>query len=184
MLEDLAAVMISIWARARYLAPGNSRVKDIIECERERDGKAGQGWTDVVCYFGINNVCRVWSLGPKRDPTLFLLLFHHLTIHPSPPITMSSAPSFSEKAGLPDLIPTPSLLEPQPKSSSYLDAIAPLTNTWNRYSAWRESFGLPNPGSTEQLTKEVKGELVVDSLLRGRDAEPMPRRNVGNQLHI
>jgi mitochondrial import receptor subunit TOM40 len=67
-------------------------------------------------------------------------------------------PSFSEKDGLVDLqVPIPS--EQPPSKSAYLSAISPLTRAWNRYSEWRTSFDLPNPGSAEQLQKEVKGEL-------------------------
>jgi mitochondrial import receptor subunit TOM40 len=69
-------------------------------------------------------------------------------------------PSFSDKDGLVDLqVPAPS---EQPSSkSAYLNAISPLTNAWNRYSEWRTSFDLPNPGSTENLQKEVKGVFLV-----------------------
>jgi len=69
-------------------------------------------------------------------------------------------PPFSDKDGLVDLqVPTPS---EQPSSkSAYLNAISPLTNAWNRYSEWRTSFDLPNPGSTENLQKEIKGEFSV-----------------------
>ncbi|KAF7976315.1 hypothetical protein HWV62_5847 [Athelia sp. TMB] len=83
---------------------------------------------------------------------------------------MSSAPSFSGNTGLTTLPTAPSFQEP-PKSSSYLDALAPLTNTWNRYSAWRESFGLPNPGSTEGLQKEVKAVLATNFIFEGGRAD-------------
>jgi mitochondrial import receptor subunit TOM40 len=69
-----------------------------------------------------------------------------------------TSPSFSQKDGSLDLpAPAPSE-QPRPKSA-YFTAISPLTNAWNRYSDWRSSFGLPNPGTAEQLQKEVKGDL-------------------------
>ena len=30
----------------------------------------------------------------------------------------------------------------------------------DRYTAWRKSFGLPNPGAFEQLHKEVRGMMI------------------------
>jgi mitochondrial import receptor subunit TOM40 len=79
-------------------------------------------------------------------------------------------PPFSDKDGLVDLqVPTPS---EQPSSkSAYLNAISPLTNAWNRYSEWRTSFDLPNPGSTENLQKEVKATLATNFLFEGGRAD-------------
>lgn len=49
-------------------------------------------------------------------------------------------------------------------SSSYLDAFAALTHpvyrpiqsTYTRFEAWKEKFGLFQPGTTENMTREVK----------------------------
>jgi hypothetical protein len=43
---------------------------------------------------------------------------------------------------------------------SYLFPLQPLANVYGRYSAWRSSLGLPNPGTAENLQKEVKSELT------------------------
>jgi mitochondrial import receptor subunit TOM40 len=69
-----------------------------------------------------------------------------------------TSPSFSEKDGLVDL-PAHTQSELPPSKSAYLNVISPLTNAWNRYSEWRTGLGLPNPGTAEQLQKEVKGTL-------------------------
>lgn len=45
----------------------------------------------------------------------------------------------------------------------YLDAVAglfhpvagPVANTYNRFHGWKESMGLVNPGTVENVTKEV-----------------------------
>lgn len=71
-----------------------------------------------------------------------------------------TSPTFSEKDGSVNL-PIPTQLDTAPSKSSYLNAISPLTSAWNRYSEWRTSFGLPNPGSSEQLQKEVKGSFMA-----------------------
>jgi len=81
-----------------------------------------------------------------------------------------TAPSFSEKDGSLDLLdPVPS--EQAPLTSPYLNAISPLTNAWNRYSAWRTGFGLPNPGTVEQLQKEVKATLATNFMFEGGRAD-------------
>src|ERR1700722_19501575 len=67
-------------------------------------------------------------------------------------------PSFSQKDGQFDL-PVSVTSEHPPLQSAYFKAISPLTNACNRYSEWRSSFGLPNPGTVEQLQEEVKGDL-------------------------
>lgn len=66
---------------------------------------------------------------------------------------MASSPFPSEKSGLDD--PSPSLSQP-PKRSSYLSAISPLTSLYGRLAEWRKSLDLPNPGTVENLQKEVK----------------------------
>jgi mitochondrial import receptor subunit TOM40 len=81
-----------------------------------------------------------------------------------------TSPLFSEKDGLVNL-PVPAPSEPPPSKSAYLDAISPLTNAWNRYSEWRTSFGLPNPGQVEQLQKEVKATLATNFLFEGGRAD-------------
>ena len=53
--------------------------------------------------------------------------------------------------------------------SPYLDAVAslfhpmsgPVQNTYNRFHGWKESMGLVQPGTVENLTKEVSRECQV-----------------------
>ena len=50
--------------------------------------------------------------------------------------------------------------------SPYLDAVAsifhpvagPVMNTYGRFHGWKESMGLVQPGTVENLTKEVSRE--------------------------
>lgn len=59
----------------------------------------------------------------------------------------------SEKAS----VPAPTVFAP------YLDALSnvfhpiahPLINTNNKFNAWKESFGLVQPGTVEGLTREI-----------------------------
>lgn len=46
------------------------------------------------------------------------------------------------------------LVSAAPSSSSGM--FAPVTNIYNRLQAWRQSLDLPNPGTIENLQKEVK----------------------------
>ena len=65
-----------------------------------------------------------------------------------------STTSFTEKDGS-SIIPSSS---PQPSSSSstYFSSLTPLHNVYNKFSQWRASLGLSNPGTVENLQKEVK----------------------------
>ena len=44
-------------------------------------------------------------------------------------------------------------------SSPFASVVSPLTNAYGRLSQWKAAFGLTNPGTVENLTKEVKCEL-------------------------
>jgi mitochondrial import receptor subunit TOM40 len=46
----------------------------------------------------------------------------------------------------------------EPKKSTLFSAFSPLANAHARFSSWRTTLGLPNPGSVENLQKEVKSE--------------------------
>jgi hypothetical protein len=48
----------------------------------------------------------------------------------------------------------------EPSSPSFLPGLTPVRNFYNRFWAWREQRGLPNPGSAENLQKEVKGGFI------------------------
>jgi len=68
-------------------------------------------------------------------------------------------------------LPIPTQLDPTSLKSPYLNVISPLTNAWNYYSEWRKGFGLPNPGSSEQMQKEVKATLATNYLFEGGRAD-------------
>lgn len=61
-------------------------------------------------------------------------------------------------------VPGPTVIAP------YLDAVSsifhpiahPLINTNNRFAAWKESFGLVQPGTVEGLTREISRGLGDD----------------------
>jgi len=44
-------------------------------------------------------------------------------------------------------------------SSPFASVVSPLANVYDRLSQWRTALGLSNPGTVENLTKEVKCEL-------------------------
>ena len=44
------------------------------------------------------------------------------------------------------------------KSSTLFPVLSPFANAYSRFSGWRAALGLPNPGSVENLQKEVKSE--------------------------
>jgi hypothetical protein len=48
------------------------------------------------------------------------------------------------------------------KSSTHFPVFSPFANAYSRLSSWRAALGLPNPGSVENLQKEVKSEFFVD----------------------
>lgn len=58
---------------------------------------------------------------------------------------------------MPENTPSPSVLAP------YIDAVhglvhpvsGPILNTANRFHGWKENMGLVQPGTVENLTKEV-----------------------------
>jgi mitochondrial import receptor subunit TOM40 len=81
---------------------------------------------------------------------LQLKLFCEFVCSAGARISMASSVFPSEKLGLND--PSPS----QPHKTPYLAAISPLTSLFGRFSEWRKSLDLPNPGTVENLQKEVK----------------------------
>lgn len=64
---------------------------------------------------------------------------------------MASSPPLLTPVEPPQLSPYPL----QPTSSS------PLASLYNRFASWRSSLGLSNPGTVENLTKEVKSTSVM-----------------------
>ena len=48
---------------------------------------------------------------------------------------------------------------------SYFNPLSPLSNAYDRVQQWRADLGLPNPGTTENLQKEVRGMWGTTSTL-------------------
>jgi len=66
-------------------------------------------------------------------------------------LALMASPAFpSPKDAFTD--PSPSSAPQAPKSSAF----SPLTTAYSRFSQWRKSLDLPNPGTVENLQKEVK----------------------------
>jgi hypothetical protein len=47
------------------------------------------------------------------------------------------------------------------KSSTLFPVFSPFVNAYSRLSSWRAALGLPNPGTVENLQKEVKSEFFA-----------------------
>jgi mitochondrial import receptor subunit TOM40 len=47
------------------------------------------------------------------------------------------------------------------KSSASFPVFSPFVNAYSRLSGWRAALGLPNPGTVENLQKEVKSEFLL-----------------------
>lgn len=69
---------------------------------------------------------------------------------------MAAEPYSSEKAILIDPY-APSI--PTRTNISFFSPVAPFYNVYDRFSQWRTDLGLPNPGTVENLQKEVKGAV-------------------------
>jgi hypothetical protein len=44
-------------------------------------------------------------------------------------------------------------------SSPFASVVSPLAHVYDKFSLWKITLGLSNPGTVENLTKEVKCEL-------------------------
>ncbi|CAL1705039.1 unnamed protein product [Somion occarium] len=69
----------------------------------------------------------------------------------------------------------PSPLKPEASSSSspfpVLSTGSSFSNLYNRFSTWRKSLDLPNPGTIENLTKEVKSTHLTNFFFDGGRAD-------------
>ena len=65
-------------------------------------------------------------------------------------------------------------------SSPFASVVSPLTNVYDRFSRWRLSLGLPNPGTVENLTKEVKCELRFPCMYHALRPTPLPPRDTSS----
>jgi hypothetical protein len=66
--------------------------------------------------------------------------------------------SFAETRGTAD---TPSQSASEPRKSFFFRPFSPLANVYHRFAQWRTDLGLPNPGTVENLQKEVKGTMFA-----------------------
>lgn len=93
-----------------------------------------------------------------------------------------SAPSYPAYSPAPATLPVEKGVPPHPTSdvaSGYLAALYslvhpvahPLVNTYTRFEAWKDSFGLYQPGTAENLTKEIKQTHLTNFLFDGARAD-------------
>jgi len=78
--------------------------------------------------------------------------------------------AFPPVNGLADVASPPTPIVPpvvQPSKSAF----SSLTNIYSRFSAWRDSLGLPNPGTAENLQKEVKSTHLTNFIFDGARAD-------------
>jgi mitochondrial import receptor subunit TOM40 len=68
--------------------------------------------------------------------------------------------SLTEKPGAIDL---PSQSASEPRNSLFLRPFTPFANVYHRFAQWRTDLNLPNPGTVENLQKEVKGASFARS---------------------
>lgn len=54
-------------------------------------------------------------------------------------------------------------VHPTPVVPSYFNPVSPFFNAYDRFARWRADLGLPQPGTVENLQKEVKGKFVPSS---------------------
>ncbi|TDL27486.1 hypothetical protein BD410DRAFT_782573 [Rickenella mellea] len=78
------------------------------------------------------------------------------------------ASSSSSQGGLVELA-SPSL-QPQIKTP-LISYLGPAGHLYSRFSQWRTSIGLPNPGTVEGLQKEVKNTLLTNFFFDGARAD-------------
>ncbi|KAH0830585.1 eukaryotic porin-domain-containing protein [Lanmaoa asiatica] len=81
--------------------------------------------------------------------------------------SMASSPFPSEKPG-----------------TSYLSAISPLTSLYGRFAGWRKSLDLPNPGTVENLQKEVKLTHLTNFMFDGARADLSKNLSVNPAFQI
>jgi len=56
-------------------------------------------------------------------------------------------------------------------SSPFVSVVSPLANAYDRFSQWRYALGLSNPGTVENLTKEVKSTHLTNFFFDGARAD-------------
>ncbi|KAF8163312.1 eukaryotic porin-domain-containing protein [Crassisporium funariophilum] len=58
-----------------------------------------------------------------------------------------------------------------PVGSSYFNPVSPFFNAYDRFARWRVDLGLPQPGSVENLQKEVKATHLSNYIFDGARAD-------------
>lgn len=94
---------------------------------------------------------------------------------------MSAAPSYpATSGGFPlEKAPASSHYNATPESSSYLSTLyalthpvtRPIASTYNRFDAWKTNMGLYQPGTVENLTREIKQTHLTNFLFDGARAD-------------
>ncbi|KAJ7632633.1 eukaryotic porin-domain-containing protein [Roridomyces roridus] len=73
---------------------------------------------------------------------------------------------------IPPLPVKDTLIDPSPSLRySYFTPISPLFNAYDRFSLWRADLGLPQPGTVENLQKEVKSTHLTNFAFDGARAD-------------
>ncbi|QRV85753.1 import receptor subunit tom40 [Ceratobasidium sp. AG-Ba] len=80
--------------------------------------------------------------------------------------------SYSEKALPSNLAPTPpeTIITSSPLAA-FASATSPFVSSYGRFASWRAGLGLSNPGTTENMQKEVKMTHATNHLFDGARAD-------------
>ncbi|KAG8929616.1 translocase of outer mitochondrial membrane [Tulasnella sp. 419] len=83
------------------------------------------------------------------------------------------ASQLSEKSSPvpPTLVVPPTASSSSSGLSAFSSVASPLTNAYAKFSNWRASLGLSNPGTVESLTKEVKQTHLTNYIFDGARAD-------------
>ncbi|KAI0341769.1 mitochondrial import receptor subunit TOM40 [Trametopsis cervina] len=68
-------------------------------------------------------------------------------------------------------VPKDSYSPPPAQSSSLLSAFAPVTNVYSRFASWRKALDLPQPGTIENIQKEVRSTHLTNFFFDGARAD-------------
>ncbi|KAG8707088.1 translocase of outer mitochondrial membrane [Ceratobasidium sp. 394] len=84
----------------------------------------------------------------------------------------SSPAQYSEKASPVPLAPTPpeTVVTSSPLAA-FAGAASPFVNSYGRFASWRAGLGLTNPGTIENMQKEVKMTHATNHLFDGARAD-------------
>lgn len=111
------------------------------------------GWySRCVSAYQLRNVTRFCSR--KRLPP-----FCSLRLYLSTMASTSFPAQYGEKAS-PAFAPAPpeTVVTSSPLAA-FVSAASPFVNSYGRFASWRSGLGLTNPGTTENMQREVKSQL-------------------------